>query len=93
MTFAQLSFLAQGVDDVATLFPNSPIHLKVAKSIAVLQVLELVDASPANIAAVLCDNISAGESIRREVDKVLKDFEENGRLKIQPGQRGSYIFL
>lgn len=87
------SFLAQGVDDVGTLFPRSPLHLKVAKAIAVLQVLELVDATPSNLAAVLCPGVAAGDGLRREVDQVLRDFEQDGRLKIQPGQRGAYIFL
>ena len=86
-------FLAQGVDDVATLFPGSPLHLKVAKAIAVLQVLELVDATPTNLAAVLCPTVTGDDGLRREVDQVLRQFEQDGRLKIQPGQRGAYIFL
>lgn len=86
-------FLAQGVDDVATLFPRSPLHLQIAKAIAVLQVLELIDATPANLAAVLCPTVTGGEGLRREVDQVLREFEQDGRLKIQPGQRGAYIFL
>ena len=87
------AFLAHGVDVVATLYDRSPLHLKVAKAIAVLQVLELVDATPANLAAVLCPTVAGGEGLRREVDQVLREFEQDGRLKIQPGQRGAYIFL
>lgn len=90
---AGFSFLVQGVEDVHTVFPRDPLHQQVAKAIAILQVLELVPATPQNIAAVLCPKVGIRDSLKRDVESVLRDFENNGRLKIQPGQGGSFIFL
>ena len=90
---AGFGFLVQGVEDVGVVFPRQPLHQQVAKAIAILQVHELVPATPQNIAAVLCPKVGVTESMKREVEAVLRDFETNGRLKIQPGQGGSYLFL
>ena len=86
-------FLIQGVEDVAMVFPSKPFHLEVAKAIAVLQVLELVRATPQNLAAVLCPRVGVTGSLKPEVETALRDFELDGRLKIQPGQHGAYLFL
>jgi hypothetical protein len=86
-------FLAQGIDDVAMVFPGKEAHLRVAKAIAILQVLGLVHATSRNIAAVLCPSLTAGDALRREVEAVLADFEQDARVRIRPGQHGAYIFL
>jgi hypothetical protein len=81
--------IVAGVDRVAERHPNKPLHLQVAKSIAVLQVLENLPVTAENIAALLQTKVDAPslrEDVKEAIDELLKDTlvplgEKNGSLR------------
>lgn len=82
-------YIVDGVEQVAVRFPNEPLYNDVAKSIAVLQILENLPVTTQNIAALLQPNLtspSLKDSVEKAVDALLKDGmiplgEKNGSLR------------
>jgi len=82
-------YIIDGVERVAERFPDEPLYNDVAKSIAVLQILENLPVSPQNIAALLQPDLTAPslkESVEKGVEALLKDSmiplgEKNGGLR------------
>jgi len=68
--------IVEGVKKVSDRFPGKILHLDVAKSIAVLQILENLPVTTHNIAALLHPDVrstSLGDQVRQVVDELLKD--------------------
>ena len=68
--------IVAGVKRVEDRFPTSPLHIQVAKSIAVLQILENLPVTPENIAALLQSRVDAPslrEEVKAVVDELLKE--------------------
>ena len=86
-------FIASGIDKVISQFPQSPIHLQVAKAIAVLQVLDSMPSTPKNLAAVLQSDLTCPTALGQQVAGVLDDFARNSYVPVQPAQGNSYRFL
>lgn len=82
-------YIVDGVERVEQRFPNEPLYNDVAKSIAVLQILENLPVTVHNIAALLQPNLtspSLKDSVEKTVDALLKDGmiplgEKNGSLR------------
>ena len=82
-------YIVDGVKSVYDRFPNEPLYLEVAKSIAVLQVLENLPVTSHNIAALLQPKVvtaSVKDDVERAIDAMLKDGmiplgEKNGSLR------------
>ena len=83
------SHIVEGVAKVATRFPGKKLHLDVAKSIAVLQILENLPVTAHNVAALLHPDLkssSLNDQVSQAVDELLKDGfiplgEKNGSLR------------
>ena len=81
--------IADGVKRVEDRFAGKPLHLDVAKSIAILQILENLPVTAHNIAALLhrsVDSTSLRDQVTSVVDELLKDSllplgEKNGSLR------------
>ena len=81
--------IVEGVKMVSDRFPAKKLHLDVAKSIAVLQILENLPVTAQNIAALLQPDVksaSLGDQVRQAIDELLKDGfiplgEKNGSLR------------
>ncbi|HEY3138219.1 MAG TPA: BREX system P-loop protein BrxC, partial [Blastocatellia bacterium] len=81
--------IADGVKRVEDRFAGSPLHLDVAKSIAILQILENLPVTAHNIAALLHPSVnspSLRDQVSAAVDELLKDSflplgEKNGSLR------------
>ena len=81
--------IVEGVKRVEDRFPGSALHLDVAKSIAILQILENLPVTSHNIAALLHPAVGASslrQDVERAVDELLKDHllplgEKNGSLR------------
>jgi len=82
-------YIVDGVERVAERFPNEPFYQDVAKSIAILQILENLPVTAQNIAALLQPNLKAAslkERVEKAVGALLKDGmipvgEKNGSLR------------
>ena len=82
-------YIVDGVKCVADRFPNQPLPLEVAKSIAVFQILENLPATAQNIAALLQPSVgspSRRDEVEGAVAAILKDGmvplgEKNGSLR------------
>ena len=77
--------------NVAIRYPDQPLHASVAKSILVLQILDNMPATAANIAALIHDDI-AGDSRLQEVETVLDDFISDPYIPVGQ-ENGTYKFL
>lgn len=83
------SYIVEGVQRVADRHPNKKLHLDVAKSVAILQILENLPVTSHNIAALLQPSVSApslSDNVRQVIDELLKDSliplgEKNGSLR------------
>jgi hypothetical protein len=81
-------YVIEGVESVRSRFPREPLYLDVAKSIAVLQILENLPVTAQNIAALLQPQVSSGslkDDVQKAIDAMLKDGmiplgEKNGSL-------------
>ncbi len=82
-------YIVEGVERVGDRFPSKKLHLDVAKSIAVLQILGNLPVTSGNIAALLQPSVDApslSEDVRKVIDEMLKDShipmgEKNGELR------------
>ena len=82
-------YIIDGVQSVANRFPNQPLYQDVAKSIAVLQILENLPVTAHNIAALLQPKVAAvslKDDVEKAIDAMLKDGmiplgEKNGSLR------------
>lgn len=82
-------YIVDGVQRVAQRFPNENLYHDVAKSIAVLQILENLPVTAQNIAALLQPNVnspSLKDAVEKAIDALLKDGmiplgEKNGSLR------------
>lgn len=83
------SYIIEGVERVAQRFPAQPLYHDVAKSIAVLQILENLPVTAHNIAALLQPTVtspSLKDEVEKTIDTMLKDSmiplgEKNGSLR------------
>ncbi|MBM9538585.1 BREX system P-loop protein BrxC [Desulfobulbus alkaliphilus] len=83
------SYIVEGVMSVTVRFPNQPLYLDIAKSIAVLQILENLPVTTRNIAALLHPSVgspSSRDEVEEAVAVLLKDGmvplgEKNGSLR------------
>lgn len=82
-----------GIEAVTNQFPGKELHLKVAKAIAILQVLDSMTTTPKNLAAVLQSDLTCPTALGQQVAAVLEDFSRNNFIPIQPAQGNSYKFL
>lgn len=81
--------IVEGVAKVSSRFPGKKPHLDVAKSIAVLQILENLPVTAHNIAALLHPDVKApslGDQVHQVIQELLKDGfiplgEKNGSLR------------
>jgi hypothetical protein len=82
-------YIVDGVERVAERFPNEPLHHDVAKSIAILQILENLPVTAQNIAALLHPTVNSAsmkDNVEKSIDAMLKDGmiplgEKNGSLR------------
>lgn len=82
-------YIVEGVERVEQRFPSMPLHLDVAKSIAILQILENLPVTAQNIAALLqpiVGSASLKDDVEKAIDALLKDGmipigEKNGSLR------------
>jgi len=82
-------YIVDGVERVAQRFPHAPLYHEVAKSIAVLQVLENLPVTAQNLAALLQPTVQSAslkDQVEAAVDALLKDGmiplgEKNGGLR------------
>lgn len=82
-------YIIDGVQSVANRFPNQPLYQDVAKSIAVLQILENLPVTAHNIAALLQPKVAAvslKDDVENAIDAMLNDGmiplgEKNGSLR------------
>jgi hypothetical protein len=82
-------YIVDGVQSVVDRFPNQPLYHEVAKSIAVLQILENLPVTAHNIAALLQPSVaspSSRDDVEKAIDAMLKDGmiplgEKNGSLR------------
>jgi hypothetical protein len=82
-------YIVEGVQRVADRRPGKKLHQEVAKSIAILQILENLPVTAHNIAALLQPSISAAslsDKVGQVIDELLKDSliplgEKNGSLR------------
>jgi hypothetical protein len=82
-------YVTEGVERVAQRFPTQPLYHDVAKSIAVLQILENLPVTAHNIAALLQPTVmssSLKDEVEKAIDTMLKDGliplgEKNGSLR------------
>jgi len=81
--------IVEGVTKVSNRFPGKKLHLDVAKSIAILQILENLPVTAHNIAALLHPDVKAqslGDKVHLVIQELLKDGfiplgEKNGSLR------------
>ena len=69
-------YIVDGVDRVAQRFPKEPFYLEVAKSVAVLQILENLPVTAQNIAALLQPKVESGslrDAVEKAIDAILRD--------------------
>ena len=86
---SSFAHIVDGVDRVAQRFPGKKLHQEVAKSIAILQILENLPVTARNIAALLQPTVespSLKAEVEAAVDELLKDGmvplgEKNGSLR------------
>lgn len=82
-------YIVEGVEGAAQRFPNEPLYHDVAKSIAILQILENLPVTAQNIAALLHPTVAAAsmkDDVEKAIDGMLKDGmiplgEKNGSLR------------
>lgn len=85
------SYIVDGVKSVSDRFPNELLYLDVAKSIAVLQVLENLPVTARNIAALLQPTVTAA-SVKDEVEKAIEAMLKDGMIPLGE-KNGSLRFL
>lgn len=83
------SYIVDGVQRVADRHPGKKLHQEVAKSIAILQILDNLPVTSHNIAALLQPSVTAtslSDKVKQVIDELLKDSliplgEKNGSLR------------
>ena len=73
---SSFGYIVEGVERVAERFPKQPLYHDVAKSVAVLQILENLPVTTQNIAALLQPEVSAAslkDDVEKAVEAMLKD--------------------
>ncbi len=84
-------YIVDGVERVHDRFPNELLYLDVAKSIAVLQILENLPVTAHNIAALLQPTVTA-VSVKEEVEKAIESMLKDGMIPLGE-KNGSLRFL
>ncbi|OQX18971.1 MAG: hypothetical protein BWK76_05990 [Desulfobulbaceae bacterium A2] len=84
-------YIVEGVKSVADRFPKQPLPLEIAKSIAVLQILENLPVTTRNIAALLQPSVSS-PSCRDEVEAAVAALLKDGMVPLGE-KNGSLRFL
>lgn len=84
-------YIVDGVERVHDRFPNEPLYLDVAKSIAVLQILENLPVTAHNVAALLQPTVTAA-SVKDEVEKAIESMLKDGMIPLGE-KNGSLRFL
>ena len=78
---SSFSYITEGVQRVADRFPKEPLYHDVAKSIAVLQILENLPVTAHNIAALLQPTV-ASSSLKDEVEKAIDTMLKDGMIPL-----------
>jgi hypothetical protein len=84
-------YIVDGVERVAQRFPNEPRSHEVAKSIAILQILENLPVTAQNVAALLQPEV-ASASLRDEVEQAIDAMLKDGMIPLGE-KNGSLRFL
>jgi len=84
-------YIVDGVEGVAQRFPNEPLHHDVAKSIAILQILENLPVTARNIAALLHPTVVTA-SMKDDVEKAIVSMLKDGMIPLGE-KNGSLRFL
>jgi hypothetical protein len=80
-----------GVEKAKLHYPDSPLHQGVAKTVAVLQILSNMPATPANIAALMHPSIEAA-SLRDDVERAANDLKANAFVPVGEKEGGLCFF-
>ena len=84
-------YIVEGIERVEQRFPNQKLHLDIAKSIAVLQILENLPVTAHNIAALLQPAVKAA-SIKPKVEAAIETILKDGMIPLGE-KNGSLRFL
>jgi len=84
-------YIIDGVERVAQRFPNEKLHQDVAKSIAILQILENLPVTAQNIAALLHPTVNTA-SLKDDVEKAIESMLRDGMIPLGE-KNGSLRFL
>lgn len=81
-------YIIDGVERVAQRFPNEKLHQDVAKSIAILQILENLPVTAHNIAALLHPTVNTA-SLKDDVGKAIESMLKDGMIPL--GEKNSSL--
>ena len=88
---SSFSYIVDGFERVAQRFPTEPLYHEVAKSIAILQILENLPVTAQNIAALLQPTVVSA-SIKDDVEKAIAAMLKDGMIPLGE-KNGSLRFL